>query len=178
MLDTQTRTRIGTKHCERLQSGISVICVAYILCLLDRCQGVHHTCLTKISNVYAVNCCESHFVSRPLRRVPLATCIKKEERSEGVKPIEIHRRMKVQYGDACLSLQQVYEWTRKFMNGICWVTLSSTLSGSDQAVTPEPTAAVEAIVKENRRVSEWNSCTSGYESWISTPFRPWCSAVP
>jgi hypothetical protein len=26
--------------------------------------------------------------------------------------------MKVQYGDACLSLQQVYERTRKFMNGI------------------------------------------------------------
>ena len=42
--------------------------------------------------------------------------------SEGVKPIEIHRRMKVQYGDACLSLQQVYEWTRKFMNGISSVT--------------------------------------------------------
>jgi len=35
-----------------------------------------------------------------------------------VKPIEIHRRMNVQYGDACLSLQQVCEWTRKFMNGI------------------------------------------------------------
>ena len=42
--------------------------------------------------------------------------------SEGVKPIEIHRRMSVQYGDACLSLQQVYEWTRKFMNGISSVT--------------------------------------------------------
>jgi hypothetical protein len=28
--------------------------------------------------------------------------------SEGVKPIEIHQRMKFQYGDACLSLQQVY----------------------------------------------------------------------
>jgi hypothetical protein len=26
--------------------------------------------------------------------------------------------MNVQYGDACLSLQQVYERTRKFMNGI------------------------------------------------------------
>jgi hypothetical protein len=26
--------------------------------------------------------------------------------------------MKVQYGHACLSLQQVYERTRKFMNGI------------------------------------------------------------
>jgi hypothetical protein len=35
--------------------------------------------------------------------------------SEGAKPIQIHRRMKVQYGDACLSLQQVYEWNRKFM---------------------------------------------------------------
>ena len=47
---------------------------------------------------------------------PLATCVKEEQRSvsrflssEGVKPIENHRRMKVQYGDACLSLQQVYE---------------------------------------------------------------------
>ena len=29
---------------------------------------------------------------------------------------------KVQYGDACLSLQQVYKWTRKFMNGISSVT--------------------------------------------------------
>jgi hypothetical protein len=38
--------------------------------------------------------------------------------SEGVKPIEIHRQMKVQYGDACMSLQQVYERNRKFMNGI------------------------------------------------------------
>ena len=60
---------------------------------------------------------------------PLATCSNKEQRSvihflssEGVKPIEIHRRMKVQYGDACLSLQQVYEWTRKFMNSTSSVT--------------------------------------------------------
>jgi len=30
--------------------------------------------------------------------------------------------MKVQYGDACLSLQQVYEWTRTFMNGTSSVT--------------------------------------------------------
>jgi hypothetical protein len=45
---------------------------------------------------------------------PLATCAKaKEEQrsvirflsSEGVKPIENNRRMKVQYGGACLSLQ-------------------------------------------------------------------------
>ena len=30
--------------------------------------------------------------------------------------------MKVQYGDACLSLEQVYEWARKFMNGTSSVT--------------------------------------------------------
>jgi hypothetical protein len=53
---------------------------------------------------------------------PLATVTKEEQSSvirfvsgDGVKPIETHRRMKVQYGDECLSLQQVYEWTRKFM---------------------------------------------------------------
>jgi hypothetical protein len=47
---------------------------------------------------------------------PLLTCTREEQRSvirflssEGVKPTEIHRRMEVQYGDACLSLQQVYE---------------------------------------------------------------------
>ena len=60
---------------------------------------------------------------------PLATCTNEEQcsvirflSSEGVKPIEIHRRMKVQHGDACLSLQQVYEWTRKFMNSTSSVT--------------------------------------------------------
>ena len=56
---------------------------------------------------------------------PLENCTGEERRSvirvlrsEGVKPIEIHRRMKVQYGDACLSQQRVYEWSRKFANGV------------------------------------------------------------
>jgi len=54
--------------------------------------------------------------------------------NEGVKPIEIHLRMNVQYGDACLSLQQVYEWIRKFMKGISSVTDS-----------PRPGARVVAL---------------------------------
>ena len=73
--------------------------------------------------------------------------------SEGVKPIEIHRRMEVQYGDACLSLQQVYEWTRKFMNGISSVTDSPRSGQTHPVVTPEGIAAVEAIVKKDRRVT-------------------------
>ena len=73
--------------------------------------------------------------------------------SEGVKPIEIHRRMKVQHDYACLSLQQVYEWTRKFMNGISSVTDSPRPGQAHRVVTPEGITAVEAIVKENRRVT-------------------------
>ena len=60
--------------------------------------------------------------------------------------------MEVQYGDACLSLQQVYEWTRKFMNGISSVTDSHRPGHAHRVVTPETIAAVAAIVKENRRV--------------------------
>jgi len=91
---------------------------------------------------------------------PLATCTKEEQRSvirflssEGVKLIEVHRRMKVRYVDACLSLQQVYEWTRKFMNGINSVTDSLRPGQAHRVVTPEGIAAVEAIVKENRGVT-------------------------
>jgi len=73
--------------------------------------------------------------------------------SDGVKPIEIHRRMKFQYGGACLSLQQVYEWTRKFMNGISFVTESPRPGEAHRVVTPEGIAAVETIVNENRRVT-------------------------
>ena len=55
--------------------------------------------------------------------------------SEGVKPNEIRRRMNVQYGDACLSLQQVYEWTRKFTNGISSVTDSPRLGARVAALS-------------------------------------------
>ncbi|PNF20255.1 hypothetical protein B7P43_G15456 [Cryptotermes secundus] len=55
----------------------------------------------------------------------IGTCRKEQKRSvicflvsEGVKRIEVHRQMKVRYGDACLSQQQVYEWSRKFRNGV------------------------------------------------------------
>jgi hypothetical protein len=56
---------------------------------------------------------------------PLETCTKEEQcsvirflTSEGVKPIEIHCRIEAKYGDACLSQQEMYEWSRKFTNGV------------------------------------------------------------
>jgi len=91
---------------------------------------------------------------------PLAACTKEEQRSvirslssEGVKPIEIHRQMKVQYVDACMSLQQVYGWTGKFINGISSVTDSPRPGQAHRVMTPEGIAAVEDIVTENRRVT-------------------------
>ena len=91
---------------------------------------------------------------------PLANCTKEEQRSvirflrsEGVKAIEIHGRMEVQYGDACLSLQQIYEWSRKFLNGVSFVTGSPRPGQVHRVVTPEAIAAVEAIVTANRRVT-------------------------
>ena len=69
-----------------------------------------------------------------------------------MKPIEIHRRMEVQGGDACLSLQQVYEWTRKFMNGISSVTDCPRPGQAHRVVTPEGIAA--QLVKKNTRNSE------------------------
>jgi len=47
----------------------------------------------------------------------------------------------------------VYEWTRKFMNGISSVTDSPRPGQAHRVVTPEANAAVEVIVKENNRVA-------------------------
>jgi hypothetical protein len=55
--------------------------------------------------------------------------------------------MEVQYGDACLSLQQVYKWTRKFKNGISFVTDCPHPGQAHTVVTPEGIDAVEAILK-------------------------------
>ena len=84
---------------------------------------------------------------------PLATCTIRFLSSEGVKPIEIHRQMEVQYGDGCLSLQQVYEWAKKFINRISSVIDCPRPGQAHRVVTPEATAAVEAIMKENSRVT-------------------------
>ena len=47
----------------------------------------------------------------------------------------------------------MYEWTRKFINGISSVTDFPGPGQAHRVVTPEANAAVEAIVKENRRVT-------------------------
>ena len=78
--------------------------------------------------------------------------------SEGVKPIEIHRRMNVQYGDACLSLQQVYEWTGKFMDGISSVTDCPRVAAL---------SANEFFSRGNHALPKrWNTCMKGNGDYI------------
>ena len=73
--------------------------------------------------------------------------------SEGVKPIQIHRRMRIQYGDRCMSCTQVYEWTEKFKNGVTSVEDSPRPGPAFTAVTEDNIAAVENVIQENRRVT-------------------------
>jgi len=89
--------------------------------------------------------------------VPLQQCTKQEQRSvvrylfsEGVKPIEIHRQMRIQYGDKCMSCTQVCEWTEKFKNGVTSVE-DSLRPGP--AVTEDNIAAVENVIWENWHVT-------------------------
>ena len=73
--------------------------------------------------------------------------------SEGVKPVEIHRRMRIQYGDRCMSSTTVYEWTEKFKNGVTSMEDSPRLGPAFTAVTEDNIAAVENVIRENRRVT-------------------------
>jgi len=42
--------------------------------------------------------------------------------AEGVKPVEIHRRMLAQYGQSTMSQRKVYEWEERFKSGRTRVT--------------------------------------------------------
>ena len=97
---------------------------------------------------------------------PLVECTKQQQRSviqflisEGVKPIEIHRRMKLKYGDACMSKSQVYEWCTKFKNGVISVTDCSRPGQAHRVVTPESIATVERLVQGNRRLTVDDNAT-------------------
>ena len=60
---------------------------------------------------------------------PLQDCTTEEQRgvvrflwAEGVKPVEIHRRMLAQYGQSTMSQRKVYDWVERFKSGRTRVT--------------------------------------------------------
>jgi len=60
---------------------------------------------------------------------PLQDCTIEDQRgvvqflwAEGVKLVEIHRRMLAQYGQSTMSQQKVYKWVERFKSGRTRVT--------------------------------------------------------
>ena len=90
----------------------------------------------------------------------LLTCTVDEQRcvirflwAEGVKPSEIYRRMKVQYGDSCLCQRKVYEWVERFKNGRDNVS-DEKRSGRPVIVATETVKQqIEQRIRDNRRVT-------------------------
>ena len=70
-----------------------------------------------------------------------------------MNPSEIHRRIKMQHGDACLSLQQVYDWERKFKSGVSSVVDAARSGRPHTADTPEMVAGVERVLCENSHIT-------------------------
>ena len=92
--------------------------------------------------------------------LPLQQCTKQEQQSvarflfsKGVKPIQIHHQMRIQYGDRCMSRIQVYEWTEKFKNSVTGVEDSPRRGPAFKAVMEDNIAAMEKVIWENRRVT-------------------------
>jgi hypothetical protein len=67
--------------------------------------------------------------------------------------------MELQYGDACLSLQKVYEWTRKFLNGVRPVADSPRPGQAHRVVEPEAIAALHGTTLEHF-IARGNTVTS------------------
>ena len=88
--------------------------------------------------------------------VPLQQCTKQEQRSvvrflfsKGLKPIEIHHWMRIQYGDRFMSHTEVYEWAEKYKNGISSVEDSPLPGPAFTAVTEDNIAVMENVIRDN-----------------------------
>ena len=90
--------------------------------------------------------------------------------SEGEKPIEIHRQMRNEYGDRCMSRTQVYEWTEKFKNSVSSVEGSPRTGTAFTAVTEENITAMENVIWGNWRVTARCGIIIGHQCWISPSY--------
>jgi hypothetical protein len=87
---------------------------------------------------------------------PLSICTKQEMRgvirflfAEGVKRVELIRRMQAQYGDNCLSRCKIYKWMNHFKKG----RTSVCDEEGSASRTEDSIQAVERMVQENRRIT-------------------------
>ena len=88
---------------------------------------------------------------------PLQDCTIEKQRgvvrflsAEGVKPVEIHRRMLAQYEQSIMSQRKVYEWVERFKSGRTRVT--------DECRSGRPSTSRTHEHKNSRKASSPQEC--------------------
>ena len=95
---------------------------------------------------------------------PLQDCTIEEQHgvvwfllAEGVKPVEIHRRMLAQYGQSTMSQRKVYEWVERFKLGRTRVTDEGRSGRPSTSCTQEqPRSFFSAGIQ--KLVERYNKC--------------------
>lgn len=73
--------------------------------------------------------------------------------AEGCQPAKIHQRMQAVYGNACVSKTTVNDWCRQFRQGRQTTADLARPGASRVATTPANIAAVETLIRGERRLS-------------------------
>jgi len=91
---------------------------------------------------------------------PLQDCTIEEQRgvvwflwAEGVKPVEIHRRMLAQYGQSTMSQREVYEWVERFKSGQTCVTDEGRSGRPSTSCTQDHINRADAMIREGRQIT-------------------------
>ena len=91
---------------------------------------------------------------------PMPTCTVEEQQSvirflwsEGTKPSKIYGKMKVQYGDSCLSQGIVYEWMEIFQNGRQNISDEHRRGRPVSVATETVKQQIEQRIRDYRRVT-------------------------
>ena len=108
----------------------------------------------------SICCCEVLSVVRKMNKAKVHVSVEqfiiiKLLAKEGCKPLEICSRSKRQYGEKSLSNVSVYKWCDAFKKG--WEMVENELHEHWQrtSITGENSDRINALIRENRRVTVW-----------------------
>ena len=74
--------------------------------------------------------------------------------AEGVRTRDIHQRIAAVYGEHCMSLTNVHEWQKRFLEGRTSLQDDSHPGQVHRVVTTHVTARIDDLLRKNRRMAE------------------------
>jgi hypothetical protein len=102
---------------------------------------------------------------------PLSTCTVDKQRSvirflwsEFVKPSEMYRRMKVQYGDSCLSHGKMYKRVERFQNGRRIVSDEHRIGRTVRVATETVRQQIKQRIR--KLVDRWTKCVAKQGDYV------------